>query len=169
MPHFGDLASLFSHMFMHDNAMHLLMNLIFFILPGMKLEDALGSFKFLAFYLACGVAANAVHVIMAGSLSIPMIGASGAISGIVGGFMVLYPTCRMRLMILPPLPLFLTLPAWVFLGYYFGAEVMKAYVSHVQEAESTVALWAHIGGFAFGAASLWSFFGWNQGIWIEKG
>jgi len=167
IPEFGCLATLFTHMFLHDDALHLISNLIFFMVPAMKLEDAIGSLRFAGLYLMCGVAANACHVLMGGSSFMPLIGASGAISGVVGAFMVLYPGSRLRFWIIPPLPIFVRLWSWVFLGYWFVNEIFKGYLIKTSELDSHVAVWAHIGGFAYGALSMAAFYGWSRGQQLE--
>ena len=167
IPRFGCAATLFTHMFLHEDVLHLLSNLIFFIVPAMKLEDAIGSLRFAGLYLMCGIAANACHVLMGGNATMPLIGASGAIAGIVGAFMVLYPGSKLVFWIIPPLPIFVRLWSWVFLGYWFANEVFKGYLMKTSELDSHVAIWAHVGGFAFGALSMAAFYGWGRGREME--
>jgi len=167
VPRFGCLATLVSHMFLHDNPLHLVGNLIFFIVPAMKLEDAIGGLRMCWLYLMGGMAANACHVLMAGDWPIPLVGASGAIAGIVGSFMVLYPLSRMIFWLLPPLPITVRLPTWFFLGYWFLREIVTGYLMQTGQIDSLVAVWAHVGGFAFGALSMLCFYGWNSGLRLE--
>jgi membrane associated rhomboid family serine protease len=167
IPDAGCLATLVSHMFLHDNALHLISNLIFFMVPAMKLEDAIGSLRFAGLYLMCGIAANACHVLMGGNSFLPLIGASGAIAGIVGAFMVLYPGSKLVFWIIPPLPVFVRLWSWVFLGYWFVNEIFKGCLLKTSEQDSLVAVWAHVGGFAFGALSMAAFYGWGRGRRLE--
>jgi len=163
MPQYESFLTLFTHMFLHDGYHHLIGNLIFFILPAMKVEDAIGSLRFLAFFFSCGIAALAGHVAMAGTLPVPLVGASGAISGIVGAFMFLYPKSVMSFLLFP-LPLVVRLKTWFFLGFWIVKEVLLGYFLKISELDSPVAIWAHVGGFLFGALSMWCFFGWDGGL-----
>ncbi len=167
IPQFGCLATLLTHMFLHDNWAHLLGNTIFFLVPGMKLEDAIGPRRFALVYLTGGFAANAAHAYLASDLPAPMIGASGAIAAIVGAFMTLYPTSRMIFWILPPLPLTIMLPAWFFLGFWFFRELGMGYFMRIAGVESPIAVWAHVGGFLYGAALMRFEHGWSAGRRLE--
>jgi len=163
MPHYESLSTLFTHMFLHEGWEHLIGNLLFFILPAMKVEDVLGGVRFFLFYLSCGVAALAAHVAMAGTLPVPVIGASGAIAGVIGAFMLLYPNSRISFLVFP-LPWIVRLRTWFFLGLWLLQEVLYGFFLHVNELDSPIAVWAHVGGFIFGAVSMWSFFGWDGGL-----
>ncbi|MCX7015013.1 MAG: rhomboid family intramembrane serine protease [Candidatus Sumerlaeota bacterium] len=168
VPGYACLDTLLSHMFLHDNPLHLIGNLIFFLVPAMKLEDAVGGPRMLWLYIGSGVAANGCHVLMAGETPVPLIGASGAIAGVVGAFMVLYPTSRMLFWILPPLPITIYLPSWFFLGFWFLRELGTGWLVQTEQILSSVAVWAHVGGFLFGALSMALFFGWNKGWDLER-
>lgn len=163
MPHYESLSTLFIHMFLHDGWVHLLGNLIMFTLPAMKVEDAIGSLRFLGLFFASGIAALAAHVAIAGTLPVPLVGASGAVSGVIGAFMFLYPNSFMSFLVLP-LPLIIRLRAWFFLGFWILKEVVQGYFFKITEINSPVAVWAHVGGFFFGAATMWCFFGWDGGM-----
>jgi len=161
VPGHGSILTLFTSMFMHADIAHLLGNLIFFAIAGIKMEDALGHGKFLLFYLACGFAAAFLHEILSDANPVPYIGASGAIAGVLGGFMVLYPTSNVRVLIF----VFLTqVPAWFVHGLWFLAELLKLFAAgEGYTLGSGVAFAAHVGGFATGAIWAWAYFGWNQG------
>lgn len=163
MPQYESLSTLFTHMFLHDGYLHLLGNLIMFVLPGMKVEDAIGSLRFLGFFLSCGIVALMAHVWMAGTLPMALVGSSGAVSGVIGAFMFLYPNSMISFLIFP-FPIVIRLRAWFFLGLWILKEIIQGYLLRVSGTDSPVAIWAHVGGFAFGALSMWCFFGWDGGL-----
>ena len=137
-------------MFLHGSWMHILGNMWFLWIFGNNVEDSMGRARFVAFYLLCGLAAAAAQVLSAPSSMMPMVGASGAISGVMGAYVVLYP--RVRVYTLVFLGFFLTtiaLPAWVMLGYWILLQVLGGIGSVMQEGGG-VAFWAHIGGFIAG-------------------
>ena len=140
-------------MFLHGGWAHLLGNGLFLWVFGNNVEDSMGRGRFLAFYLICGVAAAAAHVMVEPTSPVPTVGASGAISGILGGYLVLYPRVRVRTFF-PPFFLF-HVPAWFVLIFWFGGQVLAGLPQLQQmrpDASSGVAVWAHIGGFIAGAA-----------------
>jgi membrane associated rhomboid family serine protease len=140
-----------THMFLHGSWMHLLGNMWFLWLFGNNVEDSMGHLRFLAFYLLCGLTAAAAQIVTGPDSPIPMVGASGAISGVMGAYLVLYP--RVRVYTLVPLGFIITsmaLPAWVMLGYWFLIQFVSGMVSFGAEGGG-VAFWAHIGGFVAGA------------------
>jgi membrane associated rhomboid family serine protease len=144
------LSHVLTHMFLHGSWMHLLGNMWFLWLFGNNVEDSMGRLRFLAFYLLCGLAAAAAQIVTNPSSPIPMVGASGAISGVMGAYLVLYP--RVRVYTLVPLGFFITsmaLPAWVMLGYWFLIQFVSGLVSVGGEGGG-VAFWAHVGGFVAG-------------------
>jgi len=142
---------IFTSMFLHGGWMHLLGNMWFLWLFGNNVEDSMGRLRFVVFYLLCGIGAAIAQVMSAPESVIPMVGASGAISGVMGGYVVLYP--RVRVYTLVVLFIFVTsvaLPAWVMLGYWMLLQLLGGFAG---EAESGgVAFAAHIGGFIVGAA-----------------
>jgi rhomboid family protein len=134
-------------MFLHGSWLHILGNMWFLWIFGNNVEDSMGRVRFAIFYLVCGLAAAAAQVLAEPSSMIPMVGASGAISGVMGAYVLLYP--RVRVFTLVFLGFFITsiaLPAWVFLGYWFALQVL----SGVARAAGGVAVWAHVGGFIAG-------------------
>jgi membrane associated rhomboid family serine protease len=145
-------SHILTHMFLHGSWMHLLGNMWFLWLFGNNVEDSMGRLRFIGFYLLCGLAAAAAQIITSPSSAIPMVGASGAISGVMGGYLLLYPTVRVYTLVV--LGFFITsmaLPAWVMLGYWFLIQFVSGWVSFGGEGGG-VAFWAHIGGFAAGLA-----------------
>lgn len=138
--------TVFTSMFLHGDAFHLFGNMLFLWVFGDNVEVALGRVKFLLFYLLCGIAAAAAQTLSAPDSIVPMIGASGAISGVLGAYIMLFPraTIRVLLIIIP-----LSLPAVVVLGIYFGMQVFFA-TSTPSDVEGGVAFWAHVGGFVAG-------------------
>ncbi len=138
-------------MFLHGSWMHLLGNMWFLWIFGDNVEDAMTRPRFVAFYLLCGIAAAVAQVAASPSAGVPVVGASGAISGVMGAYLILYP--RVRVYLLVPLGFFLTsiaLPAWSMLLYWLGLQVLSGFVSLGNEAGAGVAFWAHVGGFASG-------------------
>lgn len=143
------VSHIFTSMFLHGSWMHLLGNMWFFWIFGNNVEDSMGRSRFVLFYLLSGIGAAAMQVALSPSSVIPMVGASGAISGIMGAYVVLYP--RVRVFTLVPIGFFLTtiaLPAWVMLGYWMLLQVLGG----LGAGEGGVAFGAHIGGFIVGAA-----------------
>lgn len=136
-------ATLVSYQFLHGGWDHLLGNMLFLWVFADNVEDCLGHLRFLIFYLLCGVAAALLHVAADAGAAVPLIGASGAISGVLGAYLVLHPFSRL-VVILFFIPL--VLPAWVLLAGWFAFQFFSA-----QSDASPVAWWAHIGGFAVGA------------------
>jgi membrane associated rhomboid family serine protease len=143
-------SHLLTHMFLHGSWMHLLGNMWFLWLFGNNVEDSMGRLRFIGFYLLCGLAAAAAQIITSPGSAIPMVGASGAISGVMGGYLLLYPTVRVYTLVV--LGFFITsmaLPAWVMLGYWFVIQFVSGWVSFAGEGGG-VAFWAHVGGFVAG-------------------
>lgn len=139
--------TLFTSMFLHAGWLHLLGNMWFLWLFGNNVEDIMGHGRFLVFYLLGGLAAAAAQILVDPSSPAPMVGASGAISGVMGAYIVLYPTVRVRTITWFILLFRLTVPAYVMLGYWFVLQVASAATDPV----GGVAVWAHIGGFVAGA------------------
>jgi membrane associated rhomboid family serine protease len=124
-------------MFLHGGWGHILGNAIFLWVFGNNVEDSMGPGRFLAFYLICGLVAAAAQVLLNPTSAAPTVGASGAISGVLGAYLIMYPRVR--------------IPAWIVLLYWFGIQVATAYLTPLQpDVSSGVAVWAHIGGFLSG-------------------
>lgn len=146
-----ETRNVLTHMFLHGSWMHLLGNMWFLWLFGNNIEDSMSRTRFVIFYLACGLAAAALQVWAEPDSFIPMVGASGAISGVMGAYLVLFP--RVRVFTLVPLGFFITsiaLPAWVMLIYWAFLQFAGGLTRIGAEGEGGVAFWAHVGGFVAG-------------------
>ena len=144
---------LLTSMFLHGSWMHLIGNMWFLWLFGNNVEDSMGRLRFLGFYLLSGLAAALGQVITSPSSVIPMVGASGAISGVMGAYLILYP--RVRVYVLLPIFIFFTsiaLPAWVMLGYWFLLQLVSGLLS--SNDVGGVAVWAHVAGFVTGVLTI---------------
>src|SRR6202165_5738158 len=139
-------------MFLHGGWMHLLGNMLFLWVFGGAVEEALGHFQYLIFYFVCGVGSALVHTFFNLGSKVPTIGASGAISGVMGAFIVLFPRARVTTLI-PALLLFFTvrIPAYLMLGYWFFLQFFSGVASLGMTDQGGVAWWAHVGGFILGA------------------
>jgi membrane associated rhomboid family serine protease len=134
-----------SSMFMHGGFGHIFGNMLFLWVFGDNLENLLGHVRFAAFYIVCGFAAALAQVVMEPSSAIPMLGASGAISGILGGYLVLFPQRQVRALIFNFLT---TVPAFVALGLWIGYQILLGFLAPA--GQGGVAYAAHIGGFIAG-------------------
>jgi membrane associated rhomboid family serine protease len=142
---------LFTSMFLHGSWMHLLGNMWFLWLFGNNIEDSMTRPRFIAFYLLCGLGAALAQVLADPSSSVPMVGASGAISGVMGGYLLLYP--RVRVYAILPIGFFITsiaLPAWTMLLYWAAIQFFGGLTGLAGEESGGVAFWAHVGGFVAG-------------------
>jgi membrane associated rhomboid family serine protease len=139
-------------MFLHGGWGHLLGNLWFFWVFGNNIEDSMGAGRFLAFYLVCGLVAAAAHTISAPGSAVPTVGASGAISGVMGAYLVLFPKARVNLLFFFVIFIrTIPVPAWVALLWWFGWQVIAALPALQGSGDSGgVAVWAHVGGFVAG-------------------
>jgi len=142
----------FTSMFMHGSWFHLIGNMWFLWVFGNNVEDALGHGRFVIFYLVCGLAAAAAQTMVNPSSALPMVGASGAIGGVMGGYAVQFPRSRvLTAVIFGFFVRTMWMPAYVMLGYWFLLQFLGALPSLSSEGGG-VAFWAHIGGFVAGAA-----------------
>lgn len=141
-------------MFLHGSWGHLLGNAIYFWVFGNNVEDSMGRFRFLVFYLVCGLVAAGTHVLVDPASPVPTVGASGAISGVLGAYLVLYPRVRVRyLFIFIIFFKVIPLPAWAALLWWFGLQVLTGLpqLNEVNpQVSGGVAVWAHVGGFIAG-------------------
>jgi membrane associated rhomboid family serine protease len=146
-----------SSMFLHGGFIHLIGNMWFLWIFGDNIEDKLGHFRFIAFYFLCGIIASCVHVFFNSQSNVPCIGASGAIAGVLGAYMITFP--RARVVTIVPLFVFIQvmeLPAIVVLGFWFVIQFFNGAASITASASGAgVAWWAHIGGFAAGITILY--------------
>ena len=149
----ANLYRLLTSMFLHGGVVHILGNMFFLWVFGDNIEDRLGHVGFLIFYLVGGALATLVHGIFSLGSAVPMIGASGAVSAVLGAYLVLFPRQRIFTFV-PPFFLF-WLPAWLYLGYWALIQFVQAGGLVVRPgAVSDVAFWAHVGGFLFGALTV---------------
>jgi membrane associated rhomboid family serine protease len=141
-------------MFLHGSWAHIAGNGLFLWVFGKNVEDCMGRLRFLSFYLMCGVAAAAAQLAAAPSSPVPMVGASGAISGVMGAYLVLFPRARIKMLfIFIIIVRTIALPAWLVLLYWFGLQVLTAapqLAGAQTEVPSNVAVMAHVGGFIAG-------------------
>jgi rhomboid family protein len=143
-------SHIFTSMFLHGGWMHILGNMWFMWIFGNNVEDAMGRFRFVVFYLLTGVAAALTQVFITPASAVPMVGASGAISGVMGAYIVLYP--RVRVFMLIVLGFYVTSmawPAWMMLGYWLVLQFVSGLMA-IDKEGGGVAFWAHFGGFAAG-------------------
>ena len=155
-------ATLFTSMFLHGGFLHFAGNMLYLWIFGDNVEDRMGHGRFLTFYLLCGVAAALAQTIMSPDSVVPMVGASGAIAGVMGAYFVMYP--HSRIVTLVPIFLFIQLieiPAIFFLGIWFVMQFLSGVGSIASAADRQpaggVAFWAHIAGFAAGVGGVFLF------------
>ena len=148
-------ATPFTAMFVHGGWLHIIFNMLFLWIFGNNVEDTMGRFRFLLFYLVCGLVAAAAQVAIDVNSNTTTIGASGAIAGVLGAYIVLFPRAR----VLSVIPLFflwlIYVPAWVLLGIWFGLQLLQGTLT--VGGQTDVAFFAHIGGFAAGLVLVWVF------------
>jgi len=148
---FERFYTLFTSMFLHGNYFHLFGNMIYLYIFGDNVEDALGSGRYLIFYLLCGIVASITHILSLTNPNeylMPTIGASGAISGVLGAYFLLYPRARVITLVFYGWVFLTAIPAIFFLGFWFLLQWLYA----VYDVGGGVAYWAHIGGFIAGLA-----------------
>ena len=149
--------TLFTHMFMHGGFMHLAGNMLFLWIFGDNMEDEMGHFGFLLFYIMAGLAAGLAQYYTEPYSNVPLVGASGAIAGVMGGYLLLFPRAKVDILFI--FIIFFKIwpiPAWVMLGLWFGLQLLNGVA--VSGSEGGVAYWAHAGGFIIGllfALPLW--------------
>jgi rhomboid family protein len=144
--------TILTSMFLHASWLHIIGNMWFLWIFGDNIEDYLGHFSYLLFYLISGFAAMFTHILLNAGSNAPAIGASGAIAGVMGGYFVLYPRARV-MMWFPPI-FFFYLPAWLVLGYWFITQFLMGAATQIAgetQATGGIAVWAHVGGFMAGA------------------
>jgi len=147
------LFSILTSMFLHGSWLHIIGNMWVLYIFGDNIEDYLGHGTYLLFYLVCGFAAAFTHILLNPASTVPTVGASGAIAGVMGAYFVLYPRARVLTVLLPIFFFTFWWPAWIVLGYWFivqffsGAATSIAYTS---QSRGGVAFWAHVGGFVAG-------------------
>ncbi len=143
------LHGLFTSLFLHGGIMHLAGNMLFLWIFGDNLEEDLGHFGFLLFYLACGVGASVAHIAAAPWSTVPTVGASGAIAGVMGGYLLMYPRAKVDILfIIVVFFRIVPVPAWLMLGVWFGLQLFNGVSADMSG--GGVAYWAHAGGFVIG-------------------
>jgi membrane associated rhomboid family serine protease len=146
-------STVLTSMFMHGGWIHLLGNMWFLWIFGNNIEDSMGHARFAVFYLVCGVIAALTQVLVDPHSAVPMVGASGAISGVMGAYVLLFPRVRVHTLVwLGFFVTTVTLPAYLMLGYWFVYQVLLGTVGVLAQVEGGTAFWAHIGGFLAGMA-----------------
>ncbi|MEZ5566585.1 MAG: rhomboid family intramembrane serine protease [Gammaproteobacteria bacterium] len=141
-----------SHMFLHGGWLHIIGNMWFLWIFGNNVEDSMGHGRFIVFYLLCGMAAAGAQMLADPVAGVPMVGASGAIGGVMGAYVLLYPKVKVKMLLF--LGFFITtftVPAFWMMGYWFAVQLIGG-VGSIGAQAGGVAFWAHVGGFVAGAA-----------------
>ena len=144
-------VTVFTSMFLHEGWLHIIGNMWFLWIFGNNVEDSVGHFRFIIFYLLCGIGAAAAQIAISPDSTTPMIGASGAISGVLGAYLLLFP--RARVLTLIPIFVFarfIEVPAFLMLIFWFGLQLLSGWATLHTQQGGGVAFWAHIGGFVAG-------------------
>ncbi|MBY0361346.1 MAG: rhomboid family intramembrane serine protease [Phreatobacter sp.] len=139
-------ATWLTYMFMHAGWMHLIGNMLFLWVFADNIEDAMGHWRFFVFYLLCGLIGGAAHLVINPASQAPLVGASGAVSGVLAAYLLLFPRVRVFGLVFNILPL--TIPVWLALGTWIMLQVYHLFTTH----GGATAWWAHIGGLVAGAA-----------------
>ena len=148
-------TTLLTSMFLHGGWLHLGGNMLFLWVFGNNIEDTMGHVRYLVFYLLCGLAASGLQVLINTNSEVPLVGASGAISGVLAAYLVLFPHGKIRTLLLIGIPLMILEPAWGMIGYWIVIQFVNGLLSlgvETAETQGGVAYFAHIGGFIAGAA-----------------
>ena len=142
-------STMVSSMFMHGGWMHIIGNMLFLWVFGDNVEDVMGPLRFAIFYLLCGLAAALAQIVSNPGSLVPMVGASGAIGGVMGAYAILYPRARVHMLVIFFIITTISVPALFMLGYWFLLQLVSGFLSFGQSGGG-VAFWAHIGGFLAG-------------------
>lgn len=154
-PNLHTLATLFTSQFIHGGWLHVASNMLFLYIFGDNVEDTLGRGRYLLLYLLSGAAGAVAQAVLSGESVVPLVGASGAIAGVLGAYLVLFPGAQVSTII--PLFLFFTVirvPAVVVILLWFGAQLLSGVASITAAAQGGIGYWAHVGGFAAGIVLL---------------
>jgi membrane associated rhomboid family serine protease len=153
------LATLVTSQFMHGGWLHIGGNMLFLWVFGDNIEDTMGHIGYLNFYLLCGVAAGLAQVLVNTDSRIPQIGASGAISGVLAAYLVLFPRGKVRTLLFVGIPFIILIPAWGMIGYWIVIQFINGVATLGVKTQQTsgVAYFAHIGGFIAGLVLVWVF------------
>jgi membrane associated rhomboid family serine protease len=148
------IVPVFTSMFLHASWMHLIFNMWALYIFGDNIEDYIGHFRYLLFYLLSGVGAAFLHILMNPHSDVPSVGASGAIAGVMGAYFILYPSARVLTLVPFFFVFFVWLPAWVVLGFWFVGQFLSGAATAISYTSQTsgggIAFWAHVGGFVAG-------------------
>ena len=152
-------TQLFTTMFVHGGWAHIAGNMLFLWIFGDNVEDRMGHARYLAFYSLCGFAAGLTETVMAPDTAVPAVGASGAIAGVLGAYLVLAPTAMVQVVVLPFIFLPFFVPAVLLIGFWFVTQLFAglAEVGSHSTVGAGVAWWAHVGGFVAGVVLIWPF------------
>ncbi len=156
--------NLVTSMFLHGSWMHVLGNMLFLWVFGRNVEDILGHWKYFAFYMLCGVAAGCAQLLIDPSSPLPMLGASGAIAGVMGAYLAKFPRSRVVMLTWFLFIFTFDLPAWVMLIYWFALQLFGGYGSLSSAAQGGTAFFAHVGGFIAGIGLIFAM-GTRQRYW----
>ncbi len=150
--HMDNYWPFFTNIFLHGSWFHLISNMWALWIFGDNVEDRMGHIRYLIFYLLCGVFASFTHFVFNANSTIPAIGASGAISGVMGAYMIMFPTSRIITLIpIFFIPWFIEIPAVIFIGFWFISQLISGtFAMFIEQNVGGIAWWAHIGGFIFG-------------------
>jgi membrane associated rhomboid family serine protease len=154
---FHNLYTVLTSMFVHGGIAHIFGNMLFLYIFGDNIEDAMGHLPYLLFYLLCGFAAAATQILLSPNSTIPIIGATGAISGVMGAYIVLFPQGKVRTIVVFGVIGVVLVPAWVMIGIWFALQLFSGFASLGAADVGGVAFWAHVGGFIAGAILVWLF------------
>jgi membrane associated rhomboid family serine protease len=149
------LLTLFTSMFMHGGVFHIFGNMLYLWIFGNNIEDRLGHFRFILFYLFCGIAATLSHTMIAADSDVPMIGASGAISGVLGAYILLFPMARIHTIIF--LGFFVQsvqIPALIVIGFWAIIQIVNGLIMQGMASQGGIAWFAHAGGFLAGLITI---------------
>jgi membrane associated rhomboid family serine protease len=138
---------IFTSMFLHSGFLHIAGNMLFLWIFGDNVEDYFGHFPYLLFYLACGIGSGFAHILFNLHSTLPALGASGAISGVMGAYIILYPRAQVLTLVFI---FFIPIPAFIILGYWFLLQFLAGISTVGAAATGGVAVWAHVGGFLMG-------------------
>lgn len=141
-----DWSTLVTYAFLHADWLHLLSNMLFLWIFGDNIEDAMGHVRFLIFYLACAICAALAHLAFNFDANGPLIGASGAVAGVMGAYILLYPHARVFVLARIVIPIPLPVPAFWMLGFWIATQIFYVLIG----SDEPVAWWAHLGGFVAG-------------------
>jgi len=152
---FDDYLSFLTNMFLHGGWLHILGNMWFLYLFGSRVEDHMGHIRFLIFYLLSGIAANVIFFLVGIHSKVPEFGASGAIAGVMGAYIAMFPKARIvTLIFVLFFPFFVDLSAFFYIGFWFILQLFSGTLSFASQKTGGVAWWAHIGGFIAGIVLL---------------